>query len=459
MGPCNPGDARTCYTGASGTQGVGPCVGGNQTCTQGGVWSDCVGQVVPAPEMCGDNVDNNCNGMTDEDVDADGDGYTSCGGDCCDDPTVCGDPAEVNPGAIEVAGDGIDNDCDGMIDNATTAICDMGLNAASTDPMDFAKAIDLCQTTTMTDKKWGVISAKYSKTDGTGSPVAYQHSLPTGYGTGVTPKNGSALAILATGHADATTDAQTDTEGAASAPYPADFYAANGNMLPNAPGCPAPFINTANNPVMVTLQIRVPTNAKSFTIDSNFYSSEFPEYVCNMFNDFFVILLDSQYNGSPPNPADKNLAFYSPDMGTTKYPVGVNLAHGDTGLFTQCVNGKTGCAGGVAGNISTCTGVSELQGTSFATADDGDCSAGALQGGATGWLETSGNVKPGEIITLRIAIWNVGDSAYQSLALIDSFQWSAEGSDPGTVIERTVEPLQPVSTQTGLAVPVSGSVE
>ena len=29
----------------------------------------------------------------------------------------------------------------------------------------------------------------------------------------------------------------------------------------------------------------------------------------------------------------------------TKYPVGVNLAYGDTGLFTQCVNGTTGCDG------------------------------------------------------------------------------------------------------------------
>ena len=39
------------------------------------------------------------------------------------------------------------------------------------------------------------------------------------------------------------------------------------------------------------------------------------------------------------------------------YPVGVNLAHGDTGLFTVCTNGTTGCAtssGAVQGTISTC---------------------------------------------------------------------------------------------------------
>ena len=34
---------------------------------------------MPVAENCGDAIDNNCNGMIDENVDFDGDGFTTCG--------------------------------------------------------------------------------------------------------------------------------------------------------------------------------------------------------------------------------------------------------------------------------------------------------------------------------------------------------------------------------------------
>ena len=53
---------------------------------------------------------------------------------------------------------------------------------------------------------------------------------------------------------------------------------------------------------MLTLRVRVPTNAQSFKLSTNFFSAEFPEYTCSQFNDFFVVLLDSTYAGMPDEP-------------------------------------------------------------------------------------------------------------------------------------------------------------
>ena len=75
---------------------------------------------------------------------------------------------------------------------------------------------------------------------------------------------------------------------------------------------------------MLTLQIRVPSNAHSFKLSTNFFSAEFPEWTCSSFNDFFVVLLDSTYAGDPPNPMDKNLAFYQPPGTTNKVSVGAD---------------------------------------------------------------------------------------------------------------------------------------
>ncbi|MBA3391550.1 MAG: choice-of-anchor L domain-containing protein [Deltaproteobacteria bacterium] len=438
-GMCQPGKVEACYTGQEGTEDIGPCAGGMRTCEEGGIWSTCEGEVTPAAENCADGIDNNCNGEVDEDTDRDMDGFTTCAGDCCD-STECSKPELVNPGAFDAPGNMVDDDCSGVADD-TALLCDQALNSNSTSAMDFAKAIDICQTATATDKKWGVIDGKITLADGTGVPDKEGYSIRPKFGAGALPQGGVSLAIISSGGAAAKGDvlpgyhdwvSYTHT-GTNKSAYPADFYAANGNTIPNAPGCSPPTGTTANDPVMLTFRVRVPTNAKSFKLYTNFYSAEFPEWTCSSFNDFFVVLLDSTYAGTPANPTDKNLAFYTPAGSMTKVPVGVNLGHGNTGLFTQCVNGATGC-NGMAGTISTCTGTNLLTGTGFDDPNSGSCDSGSLEGGATGWLETRGNVTPGEIITLRIAIWDTSDHSWDSLAIVDGFQWSTEVAQPGTDI-------------------------
>src|SRR5436189_93531 len=79
-------------------------------------------------------------------------------GDGCD-STECSDPKIVNERAFDAPGNNVDDDCDGQVDN-TQLLCDQGLQSNSPMAMVFAKAIDLCQTTTMTGRKWCVISAQ-----------------------------------------------------------------------------------------------------------------------------------------------------------------------------------------------------------------------------------------------------------------------------------------------------------
>ena len=64
---CCPGTTRPCYTGPAGTEGVGTCRTGTQTCGQDGAWGGCAGEVVPTADTC-NGLDEDCDGVPDDEA-------------------------------------------------------------------------------------------------------------------------------------------------------------------------------------------------------------------------------------------------------------------------------------------------------------------------------------------------------------------------------------------------------
>jgi N-acetylneuraminic acid mutarotase len=64
---CAPGTSQSCYSGPAGTQGVGVCLAGSQTCnTSGTAWGACTNEVTPQTEVCSNTLDDDCDGLVNE---------------------------------------------------------------------------------------------------------------------------------------------------------------------------------------------------------------------------------------------------------------------------------------------------------------------------------------------------------------------------------------------------------
>ena len=113
---------------------------GEKAYVDGGDCNDKVAAIKPgAAEDPNDGIDNDCDGLADEDsqnapsnkgTDADGDGQTIAAGDCNDTSNM------IKKGAAEICGDGLDNDCDGVADRTE----DGAGNATACSPFEPGKA-------------------------------------------------------------------------------------------------------------------------------------------------------------------------------------------------------------------------------------------------------------------------------------------------------------------------------
>ena len=411
-------------------------------------------------ETCQGGVCTECDSAT---TDCDGDGWKVSDGDCCDKPGLCGsNPFLINPGAVEVL-NGIDDNCNGLVDlfdTQDTTYCDDNLVSNSPNPGDYAKAMDICRTTTLNaplpQRTWGLISAQIMRVDGSPLQDARAVSIRDHFGKAQpVPIEGKRVAVFSNGIASDSTEtnpgpnggpqsgnvstvqsppSQVDISQGGTADSIQDWYAIpnlplkGANALPTSPGCPTGNSPTAYDSVMLVLKMRAPTNASAFQFNSYFFSAEFPRYVCNQYNDQFIALVDTP-SGTPspiPNPVDKNLLTYIHN--NERWPISINISHG-TNLFAVC--DLSGCDPNNTQQVSpgSCLlGGGQLTGTGFEKQAPGSCAIG----GGTFWLSTAGNVIPGQIVEIRIGLWDVGDAQFDSLALIDGFKWLANATVPGT---------------------------
>ncbi|MFO0551187.1 MAG: choice-of-anchor L domain-containing protein [Polyangiaceae bacterium] len=389
------GSGATSNTGGTDNP-TGPGSGGN-----GGSTGEFMG-------VGGGTVQPGCDSGPNDDKDLDG--FTPSQGDCndCD--------KNANPGAIEVIGDTsdpdytpADEDCDGTSD-VLPALCDGSLTLADTDAMNGARAMDLCQTATAGDKKWGVLDAKYVRANGSNFSPSIQAGLQSNFGSNVSVRKGSRMLMLSSGNArlpnqSSACGALTCTHSAGGTPPP--------GFPQDNPNCP-PSTNI-NDDVGLELKIRSPTNATGYSFDFKFYSFEFPEYVCDSYNDQFIALVTPPPQGS----INGNISF--DNKGNA---VSVNL-----GFFDVCdPGGQADYAywcnvfGGNCPNppVPYCpSGAAELTGTGFDTWDSA---------GATVWLKSQAPVTGGQEFTVRFAIWDTGDQALDSSVIVDNFAWIANGA-------------------------------
>ena len=187
----------------------------------------------------------------------------------------------------------------------------------------------------------------------------------------------------------------------------------------SAPRCAAPSSAPAAEDMSeLKITLKVPQNAKGVSFQFNFFSAEYPEWVCTEYNDRFIAILESSALDTSKLPQGSCVPNSNPPACNVSFDDKGAVVSINNGFFDVC-DSASGTSGGQPWSNVCTKPKSELVKTGFELAD----LAGRTVGGATGWLTTKAPVKPGETITLRFIILDEGDAYLDSSVLLDNFKW------------------------------------
>jgi hypothetical protein len=157
---------------------------------------------------------------------------------------------------------------------------------------------------------------------------------------------------------------------------------------------------TVNDYTELRITAEVPTTVNSFSYNLAYFSYEYPDYYLSVFNDMYIGWLESEvWTG--------NVSF--DEQGA---PISLNAGF----LDYRDANPP---------NDPMC------QGNCSAPQIHGTCMEGHA---GTKWLTTNAGVKPGETITIVLAIFDMSDSILDSYAFVDNFQWGCDGDQPPSTV-------------------------
>ena len=351
------------------------------------------------------------------DDDADGDGFSPAEGDCDD----C-DPL-VGPSSVESAtkaGDlPADEDCDGAIDNVA-APCDAVLAIDDSNPVSAARAVDLCKFSTGPDD-WGVIQAKYALPDGSPALAAgikfdLGHGILSTFGQVVKPQGGERMLSLSSGTARQPIDPGYQSVNGFDKGYSCNHPQ---GFPKQSPACPGVTSGAPRDGIALEVTVRAPANAVGFSFDFNFFTTEWPHYVCTTFNDVFSALLAP----APPGQGDANISFDHQGNVVTVNNVFVEAC--------ACAGGPPCSAGGKT--FPCPLGAQSLMGTGF----END---GVSTHASTHWLTTTAPIEPGTQLTIRWTVHDSGDAILDTTTLVDRWQWITGNNPPEVVTVRKPNP-------------------